>query len=135
MEQEVDPATKKLWDLHLSMELEHFKMACDMLKKYENKDAQEMLPAAFPKPIVFQSNVDYVRDVLKNQVELTALDTEFISKKELKKDARYLKIQSILNSNGVPSEQVIEAAVKKSGKDYRYLLKGQHPVERLQKAA
>jgi hypothetical protein len=135
MEQEVDPAAKKLWELHLSMELEHFKMACDMLKKYENKDAQEMLPAAFPKPIIFQSNVDYVRDVLKNQVELTALETEFLSKKELKKDARYLKVQGILNSKGVPSEQVIDEYVKKKGKDYRYLLKGAHPVERLREAA
>jgi rubrerythrin len=135
MEQEVDPAAKKLWELHLSMELEHFKIASDILKKYDKKDAQEMLPTTFPKPIIFQSNVDYVRDVLKNQVELTASETEFVPKKELKKDARYLKVQSILNTGGVPSEQVIQEHVKKQGKDYRYLLKGEHPVERLREAA
>lgn len=135
MEQEVDPATKKIWELHLGMELEHFRMACDLIKKYENKDAQEILPATFPKPILFQSNVDYIRDVLKNQVELTARDTEFIPKSEVKKDSRYLKYQSIVNSGVVPSEAVVNDNVKKNGKDYRYLLEGEHPVQRLKKAA
>ena len=40
-----------------------------------------------------------------------------------------------MNSEGVPSGQVIEQHVKKTGKDYRYLLKGEHPVERLREAA
>lgn len=135
MEQEVDPAAKKLWELHLSMELEHFRIACDMLQKYDKKDAEELLPDTFPKPITFESNVDYVRDVLRDQVELTAQETEFVPKQELKKDSRYMKIQSILNTGTVPSEQVIKEHVKKLGTDYRYLLKGEHPVERLREAA
>lgn len=135
MEQEIDPAAKKLWELHLSMELEHFRIACDMLQKYDKKDAEELLPNTFPKPITFESNVDYVRDVLKNQVELTAQDTEFVPKQELKKDSRYMKTQSILNTGTVPSEQVIKEHVKKLGTDYRYQLKGEHPVERLREAA
>ena len=135
MEQEVDPAAKKLWELHLMMELEHFKIACDMLKKYEKKDATELLPAAFPKPIVFQSNVDYVRDVLKNQVELTALDTDFVPKKDLKADSRYAMVQGILNAGGAPSDLVIQEHMRKQKKDYRYLLKGEHPVQRLREAA
>lgn len=135
MEQEIDPAAKKLWELHLSMELEHFRIACDMLQKYDKKDAEELLPDTFPKPITFESNVDYVRDVLKNQVELTAHETEFVPKQELKKDSRYMKIQSVLNTGTVPSEQVIKEHIKKLGTDYRYLLKGEHPVERLREAA
>lgn len=135
MEQEVDPEAKKLWELHLQMELGHFKMACDMLKKYDKKDAEQLLPAAFPKPIVFESNVEYVRSVLKNQVDLTADGTEFVSKKELKSDAQYFKYQNMVNSGGAPSDQVIQEHVKKTGQDYRYLLQGPHPVERLQKAA
>ena len=135
MEKEIDPAAKKVWEMHLSMELEHLKMASDMLKKYDRKNAEDLLPAAFPKPIVFQSNVDYIRTVLKNQVDLTALETDFMPKSELKKDARYLKFQSVVNSGGVPSDQVIQESIKKNGRDYRYLLKGEHPVERLKKAA
>ncbi|MBI2400433.1 MAG: hypothetical protein HYV23_05165 [Deltaproteobacteria bacterium] len=135
MEQEVDPAAKKIWDLHLSMELEHFRIACDMLQKYDKKDAEELLPNTFPKAITFESNVDYVRDVLRDQVELTAQETQFVPKQELKKDSRYMKVQSILNTGTVPSEQVIKEHVKKLGTDYRYLLKGEHPVERLREAA
>jgi rubrerythrin len=135
MEQEVDPAAKKLWELHLSMELEHFRIACDMLQKYDKKDAEELLPNTFPKPITFESNVDYVRDVLRDQVELTAQETEFVPKQDLKKDSRYMKTQNILNTGTVPSEQVIKEHVKKQGTDYRYLLKGEHPVERLREAA
>jgi hypothetical protein len=135
MEQEVDPAAKKLWELHLSMELEHFRIACEMLKTYGKKDAEEMLPAEFPKAITFESNVDYVREVLREQVEFTAQETEIVPKDTLKKDSLYAKTQNTLNSGGVPSEQVIKEHVKKQGKDYRYLLKGEHPVERLKKAA
>lgn len=135
MEQEVDTAARKLWELHLSMELEHFRIACEMLKTYGKKDAEELLPAEFPKAITFESNVDYVRDVLKEQVEFTAQETEIAPKDTLKKDSLYAKTQGTLNAGGVPSEQVIKEHVKKQGKDYRYLLKGEHPVERLKKAA
>ena len=135
MEQEVDPAAKQLWQTCLGMELTHFKMACDLLKKYEKMDAQEMLPAAFPKPIVFQSNVDYVRQVLANQVELTAQGTDFVPKTKLAKDSKYPQYQKTVNTGGAPSDQVIMEHVKKQGKDYRYLLKGEHPVERLREAA
>ncbi len=135
MEQEVDPAAKKVWELHLAMELEHLKIASDLLKQYGKKDAEELLPSAFPKPIVFQPNIDYVRDVLENQVELTAFETEFIPKAELEKDGRYTRYQHAVNEGGVSSEQVIEEHVKKNGVDYRYELKGVHPVERLKKAA
>jgi hypothetical protein len=135
MEQEVDPAAKKLWELHLSMELEHFRIACEMLKTYGKKEAEELLPAEFPKAITFESNVDYVREVLREQVEFTAQETEIVPKDTLKKDSLYAKTQGVLNAGGVPSEQVIKEHVKKQGKDYRYLLKGEHPVERLKKAA
>ncbi|CAG1065923.1 hypothetical protein BAC1_01516 [uncultured bacterium] len=135
MEQEVDTAAKKLWELHLSMELEHFRIACEMLKTYGKKDAEELLPAEFPKAITFESNVDYVREVLREQVEFTAQETEIVPKDTLKKDSLYAKTQGVLNAGGVPSEQVIKEHVKKQGKDYRYLLKGEHPVDRLKKAA
>ena len=36
-----------------------------LLKQYGKKDAEDLLPSAFPKPIVFQPNIDYVRDVLE----------------------------------------------------------------------
>lgn len=49
------------------MELEHFRRACELLEQYGKKDAREVVPERFAKPIQFESNVDYVRDVLKNQ--------------------------------------------------------------------
>jgi hypothetical protein len=117
------------------MELEHFRIACEMLKTYSKKEAEELLPAEFPKAITFESNVDYVREVLREQVEFTAEETDIVPKDTLKKDSLYAKTQGVLNAGGVPSEQVIKDHVKKQGKDYRYLLKGEHPVERLKKAA
>jgi len=135
LEQETDPAAKKLWELHLSMELEHFKIASEMLRKYDRKEAEELLPDAFPEPITFESNVDYVREVLGGQVDLTAEETEIVPKTALRKESRYARVQATLNSGAVPSEEVIREHVKKNRKDYRYLLKGEHPVDRLKKAA
>jgi rubrerythrin len=131
MEQETDAKAKKTWEMHLNMEIEHLRIASEMMKKYEKVDPAEFLPANLPEPIIFESNIDYVRDVLANQVDFTALETEIIPMSELEKDARYHKFQKTINAGGVPSEKVIEEIIDRDGKDYRWELKGPHPVEKL----
>ena len=72
MEQEVDPRVKKIWELHLNMELGHLQNAIALYKKFERKDPAEFLPAQMPVPLTFESNIDYVRKVLAEETCLTA---------------------------------------------------------------
>lgn len=132
LSQETDPRIKKLWELHLNMEIEHLHKACDMLKKYEKRDAAELLPGELPTLTLFESNIDYVRDVLAKQVDLTAKDTEFVPVADLPDDYRYFRYQDIVNAGRiVPSQAVIERHINERGRDYRFEARGPHPVERL----
>lgn len=132
LQEEVDPNMKDLWELHLSMEIEHLRQAAMLLEQYENKSIKELLPGNLPELVKFQSNVDYVRDILANQVDLNTLETEYIPAAELPSDARYYMYQNIVNGDGVPTQQVIEQHIEVMGEDYRYELAGPHPVKEYQ---
>lgn len=135
MQQEPHPEIKKIWDLHLNMELEHLRIACDLFSQYEKRDPAEILPKEIPPITKFQSNVDYVRKILASQTDYTAMGTEFVPAEKMPTDYRYYKYQKMVNGDGVPSEQVVSECIKKRGIDYRLELKEPHPVERFRQDA
>ena len=75
---ETDPKVKALYELHLAMEIEHLRIACELVKKVERRDPQEFLPPATEQPLQFRENKEYVRQVLAGQVDLTAKESEFV---------------------------------------------------------
>lgn len=129
MEQETDPRVKKLWELHLDMELGHLNNAMMLYKKFAKKDPAEFLPAQLPAALTFESNVDYVRKVLAAEVRLTADGSEFVPVDTLPKEHRYFNYQRKVNEGMVPTQQVIKERIAKKGDDYRYQVAA-HPVER-----
>lgn len=133
MSQEVDPRIKAIWELHLNMELEQLRLSCEMMRRFEGVEPEEILPSALPEPTLFQENKEYVRQVLASQINLTAMGTQFISVDELPKDSRYFEYQQMIHGNGaVPSEWVIDEAVAAKGTDYRDQTDGPHPVKDLE---
>ncbi|GAB6058907.1 hypothetical protein [Desulfonatronum parangueonense] len=130
MEQEPDPQVKKIWELHLAMEIEHLRLASELMKKMMRMDPESMLPKQLPAPLLFESNVDYVRHILAEQADFNAQGTEFVPGDQVPKNSNYHMYQEIVNAGGVPSEDVIAKHVRDKGKDYRQELKGPHPVER-----
>lgn len=128
MQQETDPRIKQLWELHLNMELEHLRLVCELMRRYEDKDPESMLPKELPEPIKFQENKDYIRQVLTSQVNLTGHETEFVPVDSLPADARYFEYQKTVNQDGIPSEQVIEEHRKQMGQEYRVETEGKHPL-------
>jgi hypothetical protein len=132
MIQETDPRLKQLWELHLNMEIEHLRVACDLMKQYEKRDPADFLPAKLPEPVLFQPNKQYVRKVLAEQINLTANRTEFVPIEQLPKDHSYYQYQKAVNSEDIPSQEVISKYISKKGKDYRDETEGEHPVLELQ---
>lgn len=135
LQTEADPRVKAVYELHLGMEIEHLRLACEMMKQVEGVDPTEMLPREMPAPMVFQENKDYVRDVLAAQVDLTSKESEFVPLADLPKNHRYFEYQKVVNEGGVPSEQVIEEMLRKTGGDYRLETEGPNPVEGLRSEA
>jgi hypothetical protein len=126
---EPDERVRKIWDLHLAMEIEHLKVAADLMRRYEGREAAEVLPAEMPSATYFRSNKDYIRGVIADQVDITSFGTGFVREWP----DRYLKQMETLHEGGIPSEQVIDLNRDRSGHDYRIETEGPHPVERLRK--
>lgn len=132
MEQEDDPRIKKIWDLHLAMELEHLRLACDMMRTYDRRDPEMILPKTLPAPLLFESNKAYVRSVIANQVDLTMDGLDFEPVKELPKDHRFFQHQGVVNADGIPSEQIIDEHKRAKGREYRLQTEGRHPIPQLE---
>jgi rubrerythrin len=128
MQEEPDPRVKAVYELHLNMEIEHLRIACELMRQVEGQDPTELLPKSLPEPMSFRENKDYVRTVLESQIDLTADSNQFVPVDELGDEHRYFDYQAAVNDGVIPSEQVIGEARKKLGEDYRFESEGPHPV-------
>ncbi|KJS28755.1 MAG: hypothetical protein VR64_23260 [Desulfatitalea sp. BRH_c12] len=133
MQQEADDRIRKIWEEHLDMEIGQLKASCEMMKKHEKRDAAEFLPAAMPKPLIMESNIDYVRKIMAEQTDFNAKGTEYVPGEQIPSDYRYFDHQKMVNGSWVPSQDIIRQYIEKNGKDYRLEIKGPHPVKRFQK--
>ncbi|MBD3345191.1 MAG: hypothetical protein GF401_09040 [Chitinivibrionales bacterium] len=72
-----------------------------------------------------------MREIIKNQVDLTANRTDYVQAKELPENSDYAMYQKKVNEDGfVPSQAVIRQHIDQFGRDYRQEIQGPHPVER-----
>lgn len=120
---ETDKKIKRVWENCLMQEITHLHIAADCLKKYGRKEWQEVIPCGdFPELLAFHSQKEYVRKILNDTANNTALREGYIDVKDLKDDADFFTYQSIVNNNEkmVPSHSVIDAHIDKCGMDYRY---------------
>jgi rubrerythrin len=102
--QESNPRIRAIWERFLDYELGHLNLASELFKKYEKRDPAEVLPDTMPEPIAFESQRDFVRKVLAEEVDLRAAGPEFVPRD--KEPASSLAYRSQLNSAGSPSQAV-----------------------------
>lgn len=132
-EDETCPYTKKLWEQLFLQEVQHLHKAADLLKKYEKKEWQQVIPdGMFPELLKFTNQKEYVRNILSTTVFLTGKKEGYEDVAKLPKNYEFFKYQNIINANvdEVPSHVVIKNYIAKSGHDYRYEIRP-HPVMEL----
>ena len=104
VEQEENPRIRAIWERFLDYELGHLQMVMELFKKHEKRDPMELLPEELPDPIPFDSQREFVRETLANEVDLRADGTEIVPKgKEGKVSREY---REAINADGSPSETV-----------------------------
>ena len=129
---ESDPNVKKTWEEFFDYEVAHLHRAAKLLKKYENKEWQEVIPeGAFPKLLQIKSNKDYVRNALKDAQETAHLEN-FCKVTELPENDSFFKYQNIVNkkTDMVATHTTIEDYIRENGQDYRFEEKA-HPIKEL----
>lgn len=130
---ETDEHVKDIWEQHLNDELGHLHKAAELLQKYEGKTWQQVIPKGeFPELLCFHSNIDYVRQVLQNTVNITARGEDYVEVSQLAPDAKFFDYQQQVNvkDSNVASHCVISKYIADNRKDYRFET-AEHPIEEL----
>jgi hypothetical protein len=128
---ELDPHIKRIWEMHFEQEVAHLHKAVELLAKHENKQWQQVIPGGeFPKLLQFHDTRDYVRQILGQQITLTANREDYVNINELPQNHEYFFYQNRINHdiNTVASHVVIERHQQQYGNDYRSE-SHPHPVE------
>jgi hypothetical protein len=134
LQHESDKRIKALWELHCNMEIGQLHVVCDLLRKYEGVEPEEILPPAVPDtPVTFEPNKQYVREVLASQYDLRTDGVEYVRLDELPDDHRYFRYQEVVNADGAPSEIVIDETRRERDRDYRDETEGPNPIPELQR--
>lgn len=109
VESETNPRLKAIWERFLDYELGHLTLARDLFEKIERRDPAEILPASLPAPVAFESQRDFIRDVLLTTVDLRARDTAIVDRSEENPASLDYRVQ--VNAEGSPSEAVASGYV------------------------
>jgi hypothetical protein len=104
VQQEGNPRVKAMWERFLDYELGHLQVAMHWFKEIDRRDPAEVLPAVLPVQLPFRGNRQYVRDVLKHEVQLRARGFEFVDREQ--ESEASLDYRERLNADGSPSTAV-----------------------------
>ncbi len=102
VEQESNPRIKAIWERFLDYELGHLQLVCELFKTHERRDPQEILGGSLPKPVEFKSQREFVRKVLKEEIDLRTKGTEYVDSQQEGAASREYRDQ--LNSEGTAVE-------------------------------
>ena len=128
MAQESDPRVKAIWELHLNMELEHLRIAADLMRQHDGRDPAEVVAPQLPQPVRFEPNKEFLRSLLATQIDLTTLGAGYVREAH----ERFEKLQQqIHGGEEPPSERVIDEHRALFGTEYRLETEGPHPVDAL----
>ena len=123
MQDETNICVKKIWEEGYVRSVAGLHLAAYLLRECENKEWSEVIPdGTFPKLLKLGPNIEYVREVLKNTVDYTAVRERYSPVQNLEPNADFFKYQCIVNKyvEAVPSHNVIEKHIGKYGCDYRF---------------
>ncbi|MBA4141972.1 MAG: hypothetical protein H0X43_02980 [Nitrosospira sp.] len=104
VQQESDPRIKAIWERCLDYELGHLHVARELFKQHERRDPAEILPADLPEPIKYESQREFVRKILNQEVDLRARGTQFVPKSQEGPESQ--QYREHLNSSGSPTNTV-----------------------------
>jgi hypothetical protein len=105
LEQESNPRVRAIWERFLEYELGHFQVALQLFKDLEKRDPAEVLgDGRLPPFIQFQSQREFVRQVVEQETHLRKDGTEFVDEAQEGKSS--VEYRAAINAAGSPSETV-----------------------------
>ncbi|HEX7842515.1 MAG TPA: hypothetical protein VF469_33810 [Kofleriaceae bacterium] len=102
--QEPDARLKAIWERFCAYELGQLHFVMGLMRQIERRDPEELLPASLPEPIRFESQREFVRDVLAKEVDLRANGVAIVPREQ--ESTLSVLYRDHLNSAGSPSELI-----------------------------
>jgi hypothetical protein len=110
---EIDSRIKGIWENFAKMEISPFNDCANLLEKYEGRDIKDSVKADVIEPlVVFESNKDYVNQVIEEQLDLMPSHMEYKKFRDLSDDWSTFEFQQTMNRAGVPNEEIVSKANK-----------------------
>ena len=106
VEYETNSRIKAIWERFLDYELGHLQYVRELMQAIEGRDPAEILNSKLPKPIVYESHREFVRDVLRREVNLNAVGPNFVPMGTAPTASASTSYRGQMNSEGSPSELV-----------------------------
>jgi hypothetical protein len=132
LQQESDPKVKAVWELHLNMELEHLRIAAELMRRHDRREPEEVVGRELPQALTFEPNKAFLRELLATQMDLTTLGAGYVREQH----ERFQRMQEqIHGGEKPPTERVIDMHREKFSEDYRIEIEGKHPDPRLRQEA
>lgn len=104
MESETNPRIKAIWERFLDYELGHLNIVTELFKKHEGRDPAEIIPEFMPDPIPFESQRNFVRDTLREEVNLRTSGPNYVPLEQ--ESEASLSYRQHINSSGSPSDAI-----------------------------
>lgn len=104
VESESDPRVKAIWERMLDYELGHVQHVARLFEHYERRDAAEVLDGRVPHPISYEPHREFVREVLRREVQLGADGGELVDRDDEPERTRQHRAR--LNAKEQPSNLV-----------------------------
>jgi hypothetical protein len=103
---ETNKRIKKIWERFLDYELGHFHYVKELIERFEQRDVAAMVGAGLPEPIQYESHREFVREVLRKEVNLRAIGPNFVDVSQVPPDSPSIAYRDRMNAQGSPSEIV-----------------------------
>jgi hypothetical protein len=73
LQQETDPRVRAVWELYLDMELARLQVARDLVRRFDGREAEEIVGNGLPEPLGFEQNKEFLRQLLAARLDPDAL--------------------------------------------------------------
>ena len=108
---EKDEKLKQIWEEFLGFELGHLQVAAKLFEENENRDPEEIIGNKIILPCHFESQKEYVTNILENEVDKRLApgeDMSYTTIKKLPDTWESYELQEKVSMEGAPTEQTIQ---------------------------
>jgi hypothetical protein len=116
---------KSIWERFLDYELGQLQFVATLFEEYENRDPAEIIEK-LPRPIQYESHREFVRNVLAEEVSLSANGTRFVER--LDESKQTIAYREQMNLDGSPTDTVAADYVWYPGTEFTQFEPGSVPL-------